>query len=108
MKEELESRVDVLQTGEKKYSDAGPAYDCVVFHDGKNWKVCIDTSEEGNLEAGILLGEYSLTQEYAPLTQQDQLNISINIHENGNVLEIVSICGKLIKINKFQQTKRKK
>ncbi|XP_044020581.1 tripeptidyl-peptidase 2 isoform X2 [Aphidius gifuensis] len=93
IKDELESRVDVLQSGEKKYQDAGPTYDCVVFNDGKNWKACIDTSEEGNLESGILLGEYSLTQEYAPLTQQDQLNISINIHEDGNILEIVGVCA---------------
>ncbi|KAH0553976.1 tripeptidyl-peptidase 2 isoform X2 [Cotesia glomerata] len=93
VKEELETRVEVLQNGEKKYHDAGPTYDCVVYHDGQQWRVCIDTSEEGNLEAGIHLGEYSLTHEYAPLTQQDQLNISVNIHDEGNTLEIVGICA---------------
>ncbi|XP_015124939.1 tripeptidyl-peptidase 2 isoform X1 [Diachasma alloeum] len=92
-REELEARVEVLQNGEKRYHDAGPTYDCVVYHDGDNWRACIDTSEEGNLEAGIHLGEYYLTQNYAPLTQQDQLNISVNIHNNGNILEIVGVCA---------------
>nr|XP_012225494.1 PREDICTED: tripeptidyl-peptidase 2 [Linepithema humile] len=92
-KEELEARVEVLNSLEKKYCDAGPTYDCVVFHDGNIWRACIDTSEEGNLEAGVFLGEYSVTREFAPLTQEDQLNISINIHDEGNTLEIVSLCS---------------
>ncbi|XP_076685935.1 tripeptidyl-peptidase 2-like isoform X2 [Andrena cerasifolii] len=92
-KEELEARVEVLTNIEKKYSDVGPTYDCVVFHDGKVWRACIDTSEVGNLEAGVCLGEYSLTREYAPLIPEDQLNISINVHDDGNTLEIVSLCS---------------
>uniref|UniRef100_A0ABD2WWK7 Tripeptidyl-peptidase 2 n=1 Tax=Trichogramma kaykai TaxID=54128 RepID=A0ABD2WWK7_9HYME len=92
-KEELESRIEYLNGLEKKYEDVGPTYDCVVFHDGQIWRACIDTSEEGNLAAGVFLGEYSITKEYAPLTQEDQLNISINVYEEGNVLEIVSLCS---------------
>jgi len=57
-------------------------------------RACIDTSEEGNLEIGVFLGEYSATRDFAPLTQEDQLNISINVHEEGNTLEIVSLCCK--------------
>ena len=57
-------------------------------------RACVDTSEEGNLETGVFLGEYSATREFAPLTQEDQLNISINIHDEGNTLEIVSLCCK--------------
>lgn len=57
-------------------------------------RACIDTSEVGNLEAGVCLGEYSVTREYAPLIPEDQLNISINIHDDGNTLEIVSLCCK--------------
>ncbi|XP_043288637.1 tripeptidyl-peptidase 2 isoform X2 [Venturia canescens] len=92
-KEELEARIEVLMNAEKKYNDSGPAYDCVVFHNGVEWKACIDTSEEGNLEAGVSLGEYSVNYEFAPLTPEDQLNISINIHNEGNTLEIVSLCS---------------
>ncbi|XP_018353839.1 PREDICTED: tripeptidyl-peptidase 2 isoform X2 [Trachymyrmex septentrionalis] len=92
-KEELEARVEVLNNIEKKYCDVGPTYDCVVFHDGNIWRACIDTSEVGNLEIGVFLGEYSITRDFAPLTQEDQLNISINIHDEGNTLEIVSLCS---------------
>ncbi|CAL7943225.1 unnamed protein product [Xylocopa violacea] len=92
-KEELEARVEILNNMEKKYSDVGPTYDCVVFHDGEVWRACIDTSEEGNLEAGVFLGEYSATREYAPLIPEDQLNVSINVHDDGNTLEIVSLCS---------------
>ncbi|KAK2578923.1 hypothetical protein KPH14_011132 [Odynerus spinipes] len=92
-KEELEARVEVLNNAEKKYVDVGPMYDVVVFHDGNVWRACIDTSEEGNLEAGVYLGEYSQTLEFAPLTPEDQLNISINVHDEGNTLEIVSLCS---------------
>ncbi|XP_020282375.1 tripeptidyl-peptidase 2 isoform X2 [Pseudomyrmex gracilis] len=92
-KEELEAQVEVLNNLEKKYCDVGPTYDCVVFHDGEVWRACIDTSEEGNLEAGVFLGEYSITREFAPLTPEDQLNISINVHDEGNTLEIVSLCS---------------
>ncbi|XP_043258788.1 tripeptidyl-peptidase 2 isoform X2 [Colletes gigas] len=92
-KEELEARVEVLNNIEKKYSDVGPTYDCVVFHDGDVWRACIDTSEEGNLGAGVCLGEYTSTKQYAPLLPEDQLNISINVHDAGNTLEIVSFCS---------------
>ncbi|XP_024939416.1 tripeptidyl-peptidase 2 isoform X3 [Cephus cinctus] len=92
-KEELEARVEVLANAEKKYQDVGPTYDCVVFHDGEIWRACIDTSEEGNLESGVFLGEYSITREFASLTQDDQLNITINVHDDGNTLEIVSMCS---------------
>lgn len=92
-KEELEARIEVLNNAEKNYSDVGPMYDVVLFHDGNVWRACIDTSEEGNLEAGVYLGEYSKTREFAPLNQEDQLNVSINVHDDGNTLEIVGLCS---------------
>lgn len=74
---------------------------CVVYF---FYRACIDTSEEGNLEAGVFLGEYSVTREFASLTPEDQLNISINVHDEGNTLEIVSLCCKcesLLTKNKY-------
>lgn len=96
VKEDIEAKVEFLTNNDKKYTDAGPSYDCVLFHDGTKWLACIDTSENGDLEQCPLLGEYSITHEYTPLTVADQLNVSINVHDEGNVLEIVGLCCKFL------------
>ncbi|CAH1153592.1 unnamed protein product [Phaedon cochleariae] len=92
-KENLEAKLDILNNLEKKYNDVGPVYDCILFHDGQKWVCCVDTTEDGDLTKCPLLGEYSVTHEYAPLTDLDQLNFSINVHDNGNVLELVGVCS---------------
>ena len=53
------------------------------WHDGKHWNVVIDTTEEGDLgRDGVpKLRPYSETFEYAKLTNQDKLNVSVNIYE---------------------------
>lgn len=95
-KEDLELKVEILISTDKKYTDVGPTYDCILFHDGTKWLCCVDTSENGDLENCPLLGEYSVTHEYAPLTANDQLNFSINVHNNGDILELVGLCCKLL------------
>ncbi|KAF5299966.1 hypothetical protein FQA39_LY11339 [Lamprigera yunnana] len=92
-KEDLEAKIEVLTSLEKKYLDVGPIYDCVLFHDGSKWVACVDTTEKGDLEKCHLLGEYSVTHDFAPLTESDQLNFSVNVHDDGNVLELVGLCS---------------
>ncbi|VEN54465.1 unnamed protein product [Callosobruchus maculatus] len=92
-KENLEAKQDVLANYEKKYHDPGPVYDCILFHDGDKWVCCIDTSEDGDLSKCPLVGEYSVTHQYEPLTKQDKMNFSINVHDGGNVLELVGVCS---------------
>lgn len=77
---------------EKKATDPGPVYDCVLFHDGEIWRCCVDTSENGDLNNCPLLGEYSKTGDFAPLTKESNMNFSINVHNDGDTLELVSLC----------------
>ncbi|XP_065343517.1 tripeptidyl-peptidase 2 isoform X3 [Cloeon dipterum] len=93
MKEDYETQIELLASMEKKYYDPGPAYDCVVFHDGEMWRACVDTTEEGDLEKCVVMGPFRKTRDFAPLTKSDQLHYSVNFHDKGNTLEIVSMCS---------------
>lgn len=48
-KAEFNARLEVLKDAMKNFSDPGPVYDCVVFHDGNVWRVAVDTKENGHL-----------------------------------------------------------
>ncbi|KAI1307595.1 Tripeptidyl-peptidase 2 [Halotydeus destructor] len=89
IKEELQAAVDNLAAFEKKLCDLGTTYDCIVFHDGKDWQVAI--SEGDDLASVQLLTPFSRSHQFRQLTSRDKLNISVNVHEEGNLLEIVSI-----------------
>uniref|UniRef100_A0A1B6CLJ0 Tripeptidyl-peptidase 2 n=1 Tax=Clastoptera arizonana TaxID=38151 RepID=A0A1B6CLJ0_9HEMI len=93
IKDEAQAQVDILTSVEKKFNDVGPIYDCILYHDGDMWRACLNVSETGDLELCHVLGEYSKVREYAPLTTEDSINYSINVHEDGNILEIVSLAS---------------
>ncbi|KAL8612352.1 hypothetical protein ACOMHN_020171 [Nucella lapillus] len=93
LKEDLQTQVDLLVNMDKKYSDYGPIYDCVVFHDGNTWRACVDTSERGDLESCQLLASFYEEQKFARFSDADMMNYSVNIHNDGNVLEIVTNAG---------------
>lgn len=93
IKEDLNNQIEVLNNLDKKHNDCGPVFDCIVFHDGITWRACVDTSEKGNLSECKLLASYREEREYARLSYADMLNFSINIHNEGTVLEIVTNAG---------------
>lgn len=59
------------------------------------FRACLDTSEVGELESCHLLGEYTMTRDFVCLSSSDKLNYSINVHDEGNTLEVVGVCCKL-------------
>ncbi|CAL1545565.1 unnamed protein product, partial [Lymnaea stagnalis] len=92
-REDLQARVDILNSLDKKYTELGAVYDCIVFNDGERWRACIDTSETGDLQACKVLANYREFHEYGQFSQPDMLTYSVNIYEDGNVLEIVTNAG---------------
>ena len=72
-------------------SDVGPVYDCLVWDSGSGLRAGIDTSEQGDLANGLNLGIYRETFEYGTLSPMDQITVSVNIWDEGNLLEIVSM-----------------
>jgi len=92
-REELKGRLDVLQRMQKDYDDPGPVFDCVVFHDGTNWRAVIDTDEDGDLGDEKAMTNYRTAREWATFDAESLFNFAVNIYEDGNLLSIVADCG---------------
>ncbi|XP_072034385.1 tripeptidyl-peptidase 2-like isoform X2 [Amphiura filiformis] len=93
LRDDLSAKLDILQNADKKYSDPGPVYDCVVFNDGQTWRAVVDTSESGDLATCVVMTSYRESQQYATFTCSDMLNYSVNIYDDGNILSIVTNAG---------------
>lgn len=91
IKEDLDNGLECLQSFEKQFGDVKTVYDCILYQNKDGWRCAIDLAE-GDLEKAIVLGEYSKTHDIKSI--DDFLSVSINVHDEGNVLEIVGMCCK--------------
>ncbi|XP_070069765.1 tripeptidyl-peptidase 2 isoform X1 [Drosophila takahashii] len=91
VKENLDFELEMLNSYEKVYGDIKTSYDCVLFPTANGWLTIIDTTEQGDLEQALRIGEYSRTHETRNV--DDFLSISVNVHDEGNVLEVVGMCS---------------
>lgn len=57
------------------------------------FSACIDTSESGDLASCKLMGEFSEdpVNNFDYITAADRTSYSFNVHNDGNVLEIVTL-----------------
>jgi tripeptidyl-peptidase-2 len=92
-REELAARVDVLRELGESEKDPGPVYDCVVFHDGVNWRAAIDTDEDGDLADERAMANFRLFREWATFDEESLLNFAVNVYEDGDLLSVVTDCG---------------
>ena len=92
-RDELEERIKQLEGLQRGYDDPGPIYDCVVFHDGEDWRAAIDTDEDGDLGDEKLLTNFRKEREYGTFSDLDLLNFAVNIYDEGDTLSIVVDCG---------------
>jgi tripeptidyl-peptidase-2 len=98
-KTDLDAQIECLNKAYKSYDEAGPLFDCVVFHDGVNWRVAIDVTETGDFSSATLLCDYKLERKYASFGTDEMLNYSVKIYDNGETLRYIylSICSKSFK-----------
>ncbi|XP_059224472.1 tripeptidyl-peptidase 2 [Stomoxys calcitrans] len=91
IKEDLDNTLDMLNAYEKYYPDIKTAFDCILYETQNGWQAVIDISEKGDLEKALHIGEYIKTHEIKNV--DDYLSISVNVHDEGDVLEIVGMCS---------------
>jgi tripeptidyl-peptidase-2 len=93
--EERAARVRLLEALEKDYDDVGPIADIVSFKDGGGvWRVCVDTSEAGKLDAAPLLCPFRLdASAFARLDEETLLNFSVDVSDGGRLTTICCDAG---------------
>ncbi len=90
---ELEAQVELIDEMLKSYSDPGPIYDCVVFHDGEHYQAVVDTDEDGDLAEEKVMTNFRVNREYGTFADPINMNFGVNLYEDGKVLSIVCDTG---------------
>ena len=79
---------------EDKTSDTtGPIFDCIVWNDGKSWRVIIDTDEDGDLRNEKILRPYGVAGEYGSFGGIAHATFGVQVYEKGDLLSIVTVSG---------------
>jgi len=92
-KKEAEACLVVMDGADEGYDDPGPVFDCLVWHDGAEWCVALDTEETGDLSGCEAMVSYHLRRQFRRFSSLDNLNYSVSVHEDGAVLSICADAG---------------
>ncbi len=90
---ELKAQIDLLDEMIKAYSDPGPIYDCLVFHDGEHFRAVVDIDEDGNLAEEMVMTNFRVERKFNTFADPINVNFGVNIYESGKVLSIVTDTG---------------
>ena len=92
--EELKQRKAALEKLDKEYDDAGPVYDVIAYADATGaWRVCVDTSEAGDLASATLLAPFRVERQYGTLDGVSLLNYAVDVLDNGNKVVLSADAG---------------
>lgn len=77
------------------YARGGPGlvYDCLVWHDGEEWQVIIDTNRNGDLSDDQQLRPYGVAGEYGVFDVHSNVTYGVQVYEGGDLLSIVTVSG---------------
>ncbi|MFO1449603.1 MAG: S8 family serine peptidase [Opitutaceae bacterium] len=73
--------------------DPEPVFDCVVWNDGKGWRVLIDTDEDGDLADEVVLRPYGVARETGLFAGQTGSRFAVQVYDEGRLLSIVTVIG---------------
>ena len=80
---------------EDAYASSGPGlvYDCVLWNDGTDWRVIIDTNRNGDLADDLVLRPYGVAGEYGTFDTHTNATYAVQVYEDGDLLSIVTMSG---------------
>lgn len=87
-----EAQLEALEEG--FLSDRAPIhYDCVVWNDGSDWRVLVDTDRDGDLADETMLRPFGVAGEYAVFDEVSNLSFGVQVYEEGDLLSLVTVSG---------------
>mmetsp|Transcript_8805 Transcript_8805/g.11071 ORF Transcript_8805/g.11071 Transcript_8805/m.11071 type:complete len:1292 (+) Transcript_8805:46-3921(+) len=99
-KEDITARLELL---ENKSGDSDPLHDdpgtlllIVLFFDGENYRVLVDTEGTGDMSAlplSFAMTDYYKEGQYGTFSHVDMCNYAVNIYQDGKVVSIVVDAG---------------
>lgn len=92
---DLIARAEVLEHLEDAYAknSPGPVYDCVLWHDGTDWNVLVDTDRDADLRDETRLRPYPVAGETGVFDDVTHATFGVQVYEEGNLLSIVTVSG---------------
>jgi len=104
-KEDIMARLDLLEgnlvaEGDPLKEDPGPLYQVIIFYDGENYRVIVDTDTTGGGDGDLsalpvdrAMTDYHKEFQYGTFSNVDMMNYAVNIYQDGKVVSIVVDAG---------------
>ena len=73
--------------------DPGALYDCVVWQDGTDWRVVIDTDEDGDLRDEKVLRPFGVAGDYGSFGDVTFATFGVQVYAGGDLLSVVTVGG---------------